>query len=368
MPHPADLRLVFWETTAACNLTCKHCRRIEVARDPDQLTTADASRIIGEIAAVARSQPMAGKGPPTILVFSGGEPLMREDVWQLAGEARAGGLATALATNGTLVDDAMAERIRAAGFQRVSISLDGSDPATHDAFRGLPGSFASACAGLSRLRSVGVATQVNCTVARHNRDQLPAMRELALSLGAQALHLFMVVPVGCGVELDERQRLSATEIEEALTWLARQEMDPRIFVKATCAPQYYRIRAQLGIDLRRQVAGHPAAGHPGGGHAGLNAMTRGCLAGSSVCFISHKGEVFPCGYLPKPCGDLRRQPFASVWQDSPEFIRLRDPEQLGGACGDCGYRGLCGGCRARAYAVSGDHLAEEPDCAWRENV
>jgi radical SAM protein with 4Fe4S-binding SPASM domain len=357
MVHAADLRLVFWETTAACNLTCKHCRRIEVAQDPDQLGTEEAKRIISEIASVSRSQPSAGKGPPTIMVFSGGEPLMRADVWELAAHARASGLAIALATNGTLVDDAMAARIRDVGFQRVSISLDGSNPATHDAFRGLDGSFASACAGLERLRAAGVQTQVNCTVARHNRDQLPAMRELSIWLGASALHLFMVVPVGCGVQLGERERLSASEIEEALTWLARQELDPRLFVKATCAPQYYRIRAQLGVD----------AHHPGGGHAGLNAMTRGCLAGSGVCFISHKGVVFPCGYLPIACGDLRQQGFADVWRASPEFGRLRDVDLLGGACGSCGYRELCGGCRARAYAVTGDHLGAEPDCVWGGN-
>lgn len=356
MIHSADLRLVFWETTAACNLTCRHCRRIELKKDLQQLTTEEATRIIDEIAAVARTQSTEPGGPPTILVFSGGEPLLRSDIFDLAKQARNGGLAIALATNGTLVDDAMVDRIRTAGFQRVAVSIDGADPSTHDAFRGLTGSFDAACACLARLREAGVATQINCTVARHNRDQLPTMRELALSLGVQALHLFMVVPVGCGVTLGERERLSAAEIETALEWLARQELDRRLFVKATCAPQYYRIRAQLG------VAGH----HPGGGHAGLNAMTRGCLAGSGVCFISHKGEVFPCGYLPLACGDLRRQGFADVWRDSTEFARLRDPGLLGGTCGSCGYRQLCGGCRARAHAVHGDHLAEEPDCAWRD--
>lgn len=356
--HAADLRLVFWETTAACNLACRHCRRIEVQEDPEQLSTAAGKRIIGGIADISRAQAAASAAPrmPTILVFSGGEPLMRPDVWELAEHARAQGLATALATNGTKVDAAVARQVRDAGFQRVSVSLDGADAATHDAFRGLAGSFEAACNGLRNLRAAGVATQVNCTVARHNMHQMPQMRELALALGAEALHLFVVVPVGCGVELGERDRLSAQEVEDTLSWLAKQAQDPRLFVKATCAPQYYRI-------IRQSAEGMPKA-HAHGGHAGVNAMTRGCLAGSSVCFVSHRGEVFPCGYFPVNAGDLRTQPFAEVWANSAVFAKLRDPRLLGGACGSCHYKGVCGGCRARAYAETGDYLAEEPDCVY----
>jgi AdoMet-dependent heme synthase len=255
--------------------------------------------MISEIAAVAKNQPALGpQGMPTILVFSGGEPLMRLDIWDLAVTARQQGLAIALATNGTLVDATVAKRTRDVGFQRVSISLDGCNPETHDAFRGLPGSFAAACAGLRHLRDAGVETQVNCTVARHNRDQLPAMHALALELGAEALHLFVVVPVGCGMELGEQDRLSAEEIEATLTWLSEQARDERLFVKATCAPQYSRI-------IRQKAPATLKAHHAHGGHAGLNAMTRGCLAGSSVCFISYRGEVFPCGYFPMRCCDLR---------------------------------------------------------------
>jgi radical SAM protein with 4Fe4S-binding SPASM domain len=346
--HAADLRLVFWETTAACNLTCKHCRRLEGGATPDELTTAEAENLIAGI---------AGVGKP-ILVLSGGEPLMRPDIWHLAEVARGHGLTLALATNGTLVDDAIADRIAGAGIQRVSISLDGADAATHDAFRGLHGSFEAALAGQARLRARGVSTQVNCTVARHNRDQLPALRERCIAIGADALHLFVVVPVGCGVELDARQRLDAQEVENVLTWLATQSGDKRLFVKATCAPQYYRIVRQTGrmADIRIQ--------HPNGGHAGMNAMSRGCLAGSSVCFVSAKGQVFPCGYLPVECGNVRTEPFASIWSSSGVFSHLRDPHLLGGACGNCNFKGVCGGCRARAFAITGDYLAEEPDCVY----
>lgn len=345
--HAADLRLVFWETTAACNLACVHCRRLEVGATRDELTTAEARAMIDGIAAVGRP----------ILVFSGGEPLMRPDIWELLAHARAAGLTLALATNGTTVDRAAAERIRAAGVARVSISLDGADAATHDAFRGQAGSFAAALAGQAHLRALGVGTQVNCTVARHNRDQIPALRERCIAIGAEALHLFVVVPVGCGVELSDAQRLSAEEVESVLSWLADQAADPRLFVKATCAPQFARIARQKGA-LRA------LRGHAHGNKAGMNATTRGCLAGSSVCFVSAKGEVFPCGYLPVECGNLRRQPFAEVWRDSLVFEQLRDPGLLHGKCGGCAFASTCGGCRARAYALTGDLLAEEPDCAW----
>jgi len=282
---------------------------------------------------------------------------MRPDLWELLAHARAAGLTLALATNGTTVDDAIAERIAQAGVARVSISLDGADAATHDAFRGQQGSFAAALAGQARLHARGVGTQINCTVARHNRAQLAELRERCIAIGAEALHLFVVVPVGCGVELAAAQRLSADEVEGVLGWLADQSDDPRLFVKATCAPQFARIARQKGKlpSLR---------GHAHGNKAGVNATTRGCLAGSSVCFVSAKGEVFPCGYLPVECGNLRRQTFADVWRGSLVFEQLRDPGQLAGKCGGCAFASTCGGCRARAYALTGDLLAEEPDCAY----
>ena len=365
--HTADLRLVFWETTAACNLSCKHCRRLELDATRDELTTAEAKAMIDGIAEVARTVPRAGAGgpaghgtggpPSTILVFSGGEPLMRPDLWELLAHAKAAGLTLALATNGTKVDDEIAGRIAAAGVARVSISLDGADAATHDAFRGQAGSFEAALAGQARLRARGVGTQINCTVAHHNRDQLPALRERCIAIGAEALHLFVVVPVGCGVELTESMRLSADEVESVLGWLADQADDPRLFVKATCAPQFARIARQKGkLPALR--------GHAHGNKAGVNATTRGCLAGSAVCFVSAKGEVFPCGYLPVECGHLRKQAFPEIWRDSLVFEKLRDPDELGGKCGDCSFSSTCGGCRARAYALTGDVLAEEPDCAY----
>jgi len=376
-------RLVFWETTAACNLVCSHCRRTEVADavSPDELSTQEAERLIDE---------MAGWGR-TILVFSGGEPLMRPDIFHLLRYANERGLIVALATNGTLIDQELAAQVRESGVDRVSISFDGADEATHDAFRRLPGSFRSAMAGAQALRQEGVAIQVNVTVAKHNAHQLDQMVALAKDIGAVALHLFLLVPVGCGMEIAEEQTLQADAYEETLNWLYDTERrEPELQLRATCAPHYFRVvrQRQAAVQDKQDAsiaapAGHPgsgghpgSAGHPGsmghpgsGGHGAergaLHAATRGCLAGTGVCFVSNSGKVYGCGYMPIEAGDARRSPLAEIWQTSEFFGELRELDRLKGKCGICGYARVCGGCRARAYGSSGDYLAEEPFCAYQ---
>ena len=335
MPAP-PLRLLFWESTALCNLACAHCRRLEVAEaaSKEDLTT-------GEFRAVLDSTAELGK---PIIVFSGGEPLMRDDWEELAGHAASLGLPTALATNGTLVDDGLAGRIRDAGFRRVSISLDGSDAATHDAFRRVEGSFEGALRGIAALRLAGVPVQVNATIAAHNHHQLDALYELTKSVGAEALHLFLLVPVGCGVEIEESHQLPPATYEQVLEWALDRQAQGEIELKATCAPHYYRLAAQRGTGPKH---------------------SRGCLCGLSVAFVSHKGEVFPCGYLPVHCGSVREQPFAEIWRTSQDFANLRDFDKLTGKCGRCEYKGVCGGCRARAFALTGNYLAAEPACTHR---
>ncbi len=361
-PFTPSLRLVFWETTAGCNLRCIHCRRIDVMEEMSKsdLSTAEGKTLIDGIAAVGRP----------ILVFSGGEPLFRPDIFELAGYAKARGLRTALATNGTLVDATMAWRIRETGFDRVSISLDGAKSATHDSFRGIPGSFDKAVAALTALRSLGVGTQINFTVTRHNVAEVPAIYDLAIALGATALHFFMLVPVGCGVAIADREMLPAEEYERWLEWLYEREGEGRIELKATCAPHYSRIVRQDGrkppASHRRQAtAGHPGAESAVGAPVSLHQVTRGCLAGVGVCFVSHKGDVFPCGYLPIEAGNVRRQSFPEVWRDSPVFARLRQPDLLEGKCGACPFKVVCGGCRARAFAATRDWMAEEPFCTYQ---
>ena len=330
---------------------------------PDELSTQEAERLVDELSGWGR----------TILVLSGGEPLLRPDIFHLMSYAAKKGLVVALATNGTLVDADLARRIRESGVDRVSVSLDGADESTHDAFRRLPGSFRSALAGIQALRAEGVPLQINVTVARHNADQLDEMVGLAKRLGAVALHLFLLVPVGCGMEIAEEQTLRADAYEDTLNWLYETERrEPGLQLRATCAPHYFRVvrqrqaaQAEGNDSSPRATLGHPGVGGDGGERGALHAATRGCLAGTGVCFVSHTGKVYGCGYMPIEAGDVRRAPLAEIWQASELFAQLRDLGGLKGKCGRCGFGRVCGGCRARAYGSTGDYLAEEPFCSYQ---
>ena len=375
-------RLVFWELTTGCNLRCLHCRATaQELASPLDLSTPQALRVVEQVSSYFHP----------ILVLSGGEPLFRKDLFTIAAYAADRGLLVALATNGTLITPEVAERIRSSGIRRVAISFDGVDPSTHDSFRGLPGSFEAALCGLRAVQRAGVSTQINTTVTRRNVRQLPQILELARRLGVDALHTFLLVPVGCGVNIAETEMVPAEEYEQVLNWFYDQEQAGGIELKATCAPHYYRVRKQRqvqerraanselassqsvasGADSKPRVApltpgGRPSSAPGGGGrHPQMGAVTKGCLAGSAVCFISHQGEVYPCGYLPVIAGDLRRQSFAEVWESSPVFAALRDPDNLGGKCGACEFRKICLGCRARAFAATGNYLDEEPFCSYQ---
>jgi len=383
-------RLIFWEVTKGCNLRCIHCRATATElSSPTDLPTKKALDIIDQIAAV--SSP--------ILVLSGGEPLYRSDIFQLARYGRDRGLRVALATNGTLVTREIARMVVDSGIKRVSISLDGADAATHDSFRGIPGAFEAALYGFRNLKQVGMSVQINMTIARHNAQQLPQVLELARSIGADALHTFLLVPVGCGVDIADEQMVPPEEYERMLNWFYDRSLEGGIELKATCAPHYFRVVRQrrvadrhaaeaaaktaaiaapgsigptdmlmpggTGISLKPQTPppGHHT-GHPGGHPGDMNAMTKGCLAGTGVCFISHEGEVFPCGYLPAIAGDLRTERFADIWANAKVFNELRDTGNLKGKCGCCEFRNVCMGCRARAFAKTGDYLEEEPFCIY----
>jgi heme b synthase len=354
-------RLIFWELTTGCNLRCVHCRASATElSSPDDLNTEESLGLIDQFAEYA----------PFILVLSGGEPLYRKDVFQLASYATSRGIKVALATNGTLVDENIARRAKEAGIVRVAISLDGADAETHDGFRGIPGSFDRAIHGMKCLQAEGIGVQINSTVTKRNAGQLQRIYDLALSLKAVALHTFLLVPVGCGLEIAEAQMIPAEEYERLLNWFYDREKEAKIELKATCSPHYYRVRRQRMAEDRRNgietltASGAAFGASPHSRHPDLSAVTRGCLAGTGVCFVSHKGQVQPCGYLPLAAGDLRQQTFRDVWENSTLFESLRDTDNLEGKCGCCEFRNVCEGCRARAYADTGNYLGEEPHCVY----
>lgn len=352
------LRLLFWESTIRCNLNCAHCRRVDDDSTSYQdLTTSQAKRMIDQLHEVGKSQPFM-----PILVFSGGEPLCREDLFELVEYARSLKIRSALATNGTLVDEKIARRIKDSGIARVSVSLDGATSDIHNKLRQEVGSFERALEGIGHLRAKGVDFQINITLTKNNAHQLDDIYDLAKSLGAVAVHIFMLVPVGCGQVLAETDMLTPQQYEEMLIKICRLDARGEIEIKVTCGPHYERVTRQAGLHKERK-AGH--AGHSAAPGAHPNAKTsRGCLAGMGVIFVAHQGDVFPCGYLPVKCGNILQQKLAEIWAGSEHLARMRNTDLLEGKCGFCGYRMVCSGCRARAYSVEGNYMAEEPFCAY----
>jgi len=352
------LRLLFWETTIKCNLNCAHCRRLEsdetAIRD---LSTAQGMVLIEQLAELGENQPMM-----PVLVFSGGEPLCRGDIFDLVGEAKSLGITPALATNGTLIDATVAEQIRDSGIVRVAVSLDGATAEVHNKLRRLEGSFERALEGIGHLRDKKVGFQVNITLTKHNAGQLEQIYDLAKSQGAAAVHIFMLVPVGCGQVLAETDMLSAHQYEQMMLDICRLDGLGEMQVKVTCGPHYERIIRQQGLYEARKASGHP--GGPVPGRTGYGGPSRGCLAGLGILFVGHQGDVFPCGYLPVNCGSVLEKRLIDIWRTSEDLAKMRDSDGLEGKCGLCGYRQVCGGCRARAYAATGNYMAEEPFCAY----
>lgn len=343
--HP--LRIVFWETTAACNLHCRHCRRLSTGKGAREFGTDEAKGWIGALSGWRRP----------LLILSGGEPLMRPDIVELAAFAGERGLAVALATNGALMTQEIAGDLRRAGVRRVGVSLDGASAGTHDGVRGVSGAFDAALNALRIVRAAGVSAQINMTVCRGNRSEVGGVLLLAEREGIQAVHFFVFVPVGCGLDWGKDQVLSSLECEELLNRFRKYAASSKIEMRLTCAPQYQRILAGDGS--------HPGEGISGGmrDRAQKNAaVPSGCLGGKSVCFVSHVGDVFPCGYLPVSAGNVRERNLREIWEGADLFRELRDADRLGAPCGMCAYKAACGGCRARAYAATGDYLGGDGAC------
>lgn len=349
-PSMRVLRMLFWETTVRCNLACAHCRRLESNEaGVADLSTSQAENLIEQLAELGRRQPQM-----PVLVFSGGEPLCRADLFHLVDAARQRGIILALATNGTLIDGPKARQIRASGIARVSVSLDGATAEVHDRMRQIPGAFERAIEGIRHLREQQVPFQINVTLAKQNAEQLREVYDLARSLGAVAVHIFMLVPVGCGRVLAETDMLSPQRYEEIMRDIYMLESQGQIQIKVTCGPHYERVRRELRIaDRGSRISSH-----------GRSPQSKGCLAGLGVLFVSHRGDVYPCGYLPVNCGNVLDERLSRIWDESKELARMRDVAALEGKCGVCGYKQVCGGCRGRAFAATGNYMAEEPFCAY----
>jgi radical SAM protein with 4Fe4S-binding SPASM domain len=342
--------VVSWNVTAKCNLKCAHCYiNAGETKHIDELSTDAAKLLIHQIAEVSKP----------LLILSGGEPLLRKDIFELIRYGTERGLKMAMGSNGMLIDDAVARKLKDAGITTVSISLDSSVPAQHDQFRGVTGSWQRAVEAIKALKRNGIIVQVNTTVTQQNYNQIGDIFALAEKLGAENFHLFFLVPTGRGARIED---ITPDMYEKLITSAFLKSMQYNLNIKPSCAPQFMRIAQETGIDMIRWV--------------------RGCMAGLYYCRIYPTGEVTPCPYLPIALGNIRQKSFKDIWFKSEILRNLRDFKKLKGKCGKCEYNEVCGGCRARAYGLTsdfidfcgdlheptelhGDYLAEEPWCTYK---
>lgn len=337
--------LVIWETSQACDLACRHCRAsAQTERHPDELTTREALALLGEIRAL---------GDP-LMVFTGGDPLKRPDLFELLKASTSLGLRTTVTPSATpLLTEQAVERFQDCGVSRMAISVDGPDAATHDAFRGVAGSFDRSLLALRHAALIGLETQINTTVTRYNRHQLSEMAELVERERARLWSVFFLVVAGRAQLSDD---LTAEEYEEVFEFLYRTSLSAPFDIKTTEAQHYRRYVAQ-----QRKKAG------PGAVHASTQTSIQrqaGINDGKGFVFVSHTGEIFPSGFLPVSAGNIRHTRLADAYRDSGLFQVLRDSDQLEGKCGLCEYRNLCGGSRSRALALTGDYLQSDPRCVY----
>ena len=338
-----------WNVTRECNMKCSHCYINATEKKLDnELTTKEAKGLMDQICQVSKP----------LLILSGGEPLLREDIFELIKYGSSLGLKMGLGSNGSLIDDGVAKKLKAAGTATVSISLDSNIPEQHDEFRGVKGAFEKAVNACKILRNNDVLVQVNATLTQNNYDQIDDIMSLAENIGVENFHLFFLVPTGRGKKLTD---ISPQKYEDMITHTFAKVASHKLNVRPSCAPQFMRIAKGMGLDMRQWI--------------------RGCIAGLYYCRIYPNGDVTPCPYLPIKLGNIREKTFKEIWLTSEVFKALRDPNKLKGKCGSCEFRILCGGCRARAYGLSSDfidycgdlnvpseikrdYLAEDPWCVY----
>lgn len=329
--------LVSWMTTNECNLKCEHCYQDASNAEAGEMSTAEALTLIDQIARAGFK----------VMIFSGGEPLMRPDIYELVAYARETGLRPVFGTNGTLITREVAIRLKEAGACAMGISVDSLDAAKHNRFRGLENAYELTMEGIENCKAASLPFQIHTTVLSWNRDEITQITDFAQEIGAHGHYVFFLIPVGRGKLISEHAALAATENEELLRAIMRKQEGVGIDVKPTCAPQFTRVAQQLGIDTR---------------------YTRGCLAGITYCVIGSQGIVRPCAYMTEEAGDVRQTPFDEIWKNSPVFEKLRT-QDYEGSCGTCDYKSCCGGCRARAaYYHDGNILAQDDYCAYSRKL
>lgn len=325
--------IISWNTTRECNLRCRHCYRDAGEKDRSELNTGEGKELLEEMARAGFK----------IVIFSGGEPLLRPDIYELVGHACRAGLRPVFGTNGTLITFEVAKQLRAAGAAGIGISLDSLDAQKHDRLRGIEGCWQQARDGMDNCRAADLPFQIHTTVFDWNDHEFEAIADEAVKIGAVAHHVFFLVPTGRAVDLAQ-EALEQQRYERLLHRIIAKQQAVPIELKPTCAPQYMRIAAQQGIPMR---------------------FSKGCLAGTAYCCITPAGDVHPCPYWPMKIGNVREKPFARIWSEAPVFQKLR-ADKLGGYCGVCSFTAKCGGCRARAYYYEhGDYMAQDPWCLYR---
>ncbi len=338
---------IAWEVTRRCNLRCVHCRSSSGEDFATQPFSTDEGRSLLD--------QLADYGDP-VVVLTGGEPLLRPDVFELGRYGTGRGLRMCMATNGVLVDERVCRELRGADFRMVSLSLDGSTAQSHDDFRGQPGAFEATLRAAELFRKHEVKFLVNSSFTKRNQGEVAAVKELAKRIGATAWYMFLIVPTGRGAELT-KELVSKEDYDELLDWHYQAEREePELLMRPTCAPHYYRIWLERSKAEGRDRQRKSLLFATGSG--------KGCVAGQSIALIDHEWNVKPCSYFLRSAGNLRERSFREIWAESTLFRELRNFDGYGGRCGQCEYLSVCGGCRVRADAMVGDHLAEEPLCAY----
>ncbi len=334
--------VLVWELTQACELACKHCRaEAQPQRHPDELTTEEGKQLLDEASEFGENQ---------LVVLSGGDPLYRDDTFELIEYGVDQGLQMTLTPSGTasLTPDRI-EKLADSGLRRLALSIDGASPAAHDGFRKEAGSFRQTVEAARAANEAGLPLQINTTVCAETVEQLPRLRELVDDLGAVLWSVFFLVPVGRGEVLDP---VPPERADRVMEWLTEVNDEADFGIKTTEAPHYRRV----AIQQHRSATEKPDSDAIG--------RRTGITAGDGFAFVSHTGELYPSGFLPEPAGNVRTESLVDLYRDAPLFEKLRDPDALEGKCGACEFRNVCGGSRSRAYATTGDPLESDPLCPY----